>query len=310
MNKETDKRRLSFSELYDSSEPVISLEFFPPKNPNLLKDTQALIASLQKQCPDFVTVTYGAGGSTRLLTRQLVSFIHNELEMPVVAHLTCIDHSLQEIEELVDNYHRLGINKILALRGDLPASKTDPTTRQCAFHSALELVKYLKRKGLFSMAVAGYPEPHREARSVESDLFYLKAKIDAGAEIIFTQLFFDPDLYLSFVERTAKFGINVPIVPGIMPVGSLSQIKKITELCGATIPKKLLQELLAHQNNQETISQIGTQHAIELCQILLKSGAPGLHLYTLNKAKQVCDILEGLFPEKRARPKNGGEITY
>lgn len=303
MNKEIDRRQLSFSQLYASPAPTISLEFFPPKNPELLKDTQTLIASLQKQCPDFVTVTYGAGGSTRLLTKQLVSFIHKELEMPVVAHLTCIEHSLQEIEDLVDNYHQLGINKILALRGDLPASKTDSTTRQHAFHSALELVKYLKKKDLFSMAVAGYPEPHREARSAESDLFYLKEKVDAGAEIIITQLFFDPNLYLSFVERAVKFGITAPIVPGIMPIGSFSQIKKIVGLCGATIPKKLLQKLSAHQDNQETISRIGTQHATELCQTLLKSGAPGLHLYTLNKTKQVCDILAGLFPEKRALPK-------
>lgn len=299
MNIKVDHRQIGFSDIYKKNTPIISLEFFPPKDARLLNDTCALIDSLRQQCPDFMTVTYGAGGSTRLLTKQLVSYIHNELEMPVVAHLTCVEHTLSDIEELLANYKELGINKILALRGDPPVATGHTTKTKQVFKSALELTQYLNQKNYFSIAVAGYPEPHKDTRSPTSDLSYLKAKVDAGAELIITQLFFDAELYFSYVRSARKFGINIPIVPGIMPIANFSQIEKITRLCGATIPKQLFEELYCHQKDNSAIAEIGTRHTIELCQKLMDGGAPGLHIYTLNKPRQVCDILQKLFPERR-----------
>lgn len=285
---------MRFSEIYNQSKPILSFEFFPPKKKENLQQTFQMIAELGELAPDFMTVTYGAGGGTRSLTRQMVGYIHNDLKVPAVAHLTCIGHTTEELDQVLENLKSEGIDKILALRGDAPQSPSEVNSNQQAFSNAWELTEYITKRGDFSVAVAGYPETHRDAISPEADIEYLKEKISAGAEVVLTQLFFDSDFYFRFLEKTKKAGINVPIVPGIMPIANVSQIKRFTEMCGASIPKQLQKDLSSLENQPESVLQFGIDYATEQCQKLLSGGAPGLHIYTLNRCAQTKPIVENL----------------
>lgn len=285
---------MRFAELFASGKKVFSLEFFPPKEEAALPATLELIKTLSKIHPDFMTVTYGAGGGTRERTRQMVSYIHQQLSIAAVAHLTCVGHSRQEIKEIVAALSQEGIKNILALRGDLPLGEATYSPAVDGFKNALELVSFLKSQGDFNIAVAGYPEVHRDALSPEADITYLAQKVAAGAELVLTQLFFEASIYFNFVERAKKAGINVPIVPGIMPISSIGQLERFTQMCGASIPPQLGKELAALQDDKEGVCSFGTSYALSLCEQLLEGGAPGIHLYTINRGKQVMSILSSL----------------
>lgn len=283
-----------FTEIFQRAEKVLSLEFFPPKKAEMLDSTIEQISSFKRVMPHFMTVTYGAGGGTRELTKRLVLHIAKGLGIPAVAHLTCVGHAVDELEQILESFEREQLFNLLALRGDPPSGQSEFVQTEGGLSCARDLVELIAKKGCFNVAVAGYPEVHREAQSRSADLDYLKKKVDAGAELIITQLFFDNDYYYRFVEDAQRAGIGVPIQPGIMPIGNLAQIKRFTEMCGATLPWGLVRELDKYADAPDALTDFGTEYAICQCSQLLKNGAPGLHLYTLNKSNQVLPIVQEL----------------
>lgn len=285
---------LTFSEMYQLGRPVLSLEFFPPKQPTGVGDTEQLIRRLADCGPDFVTVTYGAGGGTRSMTRHLVRYIRNALALPAVAHLTCVGHTREEINFLLDDYKSEGVRYILALRGDPPKGEMTFTPTAKGLRNACELAAFIRARGDFRIAVAGYPEVHRDALSPDADIHYLREKVEAGGEVVLTQLFFDPEVYFRFVERCRAAGIQAPIVPGVMPIANVSQIQRFTTLCGATVPRALQSKLETFADRPEDVVKFGVEYAINQCSSLLRGGAPGIHLYTLNRSTQIEPIVAAL----------------
>ncbi|MCC6953302.1 MAG: methylenetetrahydrofolate reductase [Deltaproteobacteria bacterium] len=284
---------MRFSEIYKRSR-VLSLEFFPPKAESGVPETLALIERLAKLSPDFMTVTYGAGGGQRGAARELVTFIRDTLKLVAVQHLTCSRHSTAEIDAIADELIEDGIEHVLALRGDPVQGTSTFVAHPEGFSCARDLTKHLNARGQFSLAVAGYPETHREATSREADLAYLKEKVDAGAEVVITQLFFDNDFYFRFLDDLSPYNVAVPIVPGLMPIANVAQVKRFTSLCGASIPPQVAAQLSRLEGDPEGVVQYGIDLALEQGRALLERGAPGLHLYTLNKSSQVEAIIRGL----------------
>lgn len=274
-----------------SSNRHLSFEFFPPKKHSGVPGMLELVTKLAEFNPSFMTVTYGAGGTTKGTTFDITEHIQKELKVPAFSHLTCISHHRSEIEAIARELVERDILNVLALRGDPPKSGEDLRGVPGNFQNARDLTEYLVSVADFNIYVGGYPEIHPEAISEQDDLAYLKSKIDAGAKAIITQLFFDPEIYFSFIKK-ADFG--VPVIPGVMPISNVSQVKKFTEMCGASIPKKLLGQLEKLQDSPEDVVKFGTDYAIEQCRVLLDGGAPGIHLYTLNKSTQAAPIAQAV----------------
>ena len=285
---------MSFSELYRNKSRVFSFEFFPPKKEQDLAGTKDLIRRMAGLNPDFMTVTYGAGGGTRVRTEELVSFIVNELDHAAAAHLTCVHHSVEEIDLLLNSLHAKGIRHIVALRGD---PSNDPNLKGelfPGFRCARDLVRHIRHRGDFSVAVAGYPEKHPDAETFEADISYLVEKIDAGADMVVTQLFFDPGYYFSFVERAWKAGVRVPIVPGVLPIAGARQLQNINARCRASVPSEVSRTLARISGDASAEHDFGIEYALKLSEQLLVGGAPGIHFYTLNKSSQVEEVLKCL----------------
>jgi methylenetetrahydrofolate reductase (NADPH) len=283
------------SELFAQNRPLRSLEFFPPKDDAGVEALRATATALRRMNPDFVSVTYGAGGTTRDRTAQVSALLKSELGFTVMPHLTCVGHSRAELGEIADRIHAGGFRNIMTLRGDPPKGLTEFTPAPDGLRYANELVALLKaRQPDFCLGVGGYPERHPEAPSLEVDLENLKRKVDAGAAFVTTQLFFDNAVYYRFVERCRAAGIKVPIVPGIMPVLSLKQIQRFTSMCGASLPRPLITRLEAAADHTDVVETVGIDWALTQIRDLLAHGAPGYHLYILNRAKAALALTAGL----------------
>ena len=277
-------------------QPVISFEFFPAKTEegerNLLEKTLPALKALQ---PDFCSVTYGAGGSTREKTLRIVDRIQRQHHLTALFHLTCVSSTAEQLREVVLEARALGVHNILALRGDPPGGNGEFHKTEGGFEFSYQLVSLIKEMGGFCIGTAGFPEGHiacKEGREVDWDR--LKAKIDCGADFVLTQLFFDNDDFFRFREHLAKHGVTVPICPGIISIVSAHQIKKFTALCGAALPADLLKSLERYVDDDEACAEFGIRYATEQCEELLREGVPGLHFYTLNKAHSTTQILRNL----------------
>ena len=283
------------SELFALNRPLRSLEFFPPKDDAGVEALRATAIALKRMNPDFVSVTYGAGGTTRDRTAQVCEFLKRDFGFTVMPHLTCVGHTRAELTVIADRIHAGGFRNIMTLRGDPPKGATEFPVTADGLRNANELAALLKaRHADFCLGVAGYPEKHPEASSLDTDLTHLRRKVDAGAAFVTTQLFFDNTQYYRFVERCRTAGITVPIVPGIMPVLSLKQIQRFTQMCGATLPQQLITRLEVAADNADVLETIGIDWALTQIRGLLANGAPGYHLYILNRAKGALALTAGL----------------
>lgn len=283
------------SELLAQGRPLRSLEFFPPKDDAGVEALRRTAAALRRIEPDFVSVTYGAGGGTRQRTAQVSAVLRREFGFTVMPHLTAVSHTRAEIAAIADAHHAAGLRNLMALRGDVPRGLTPDTAFKDGLRYGSDVVALLKdRHPDFCLGVGGYPEKHPEAPSAAVDLENLKRKVDAGASFITTQLFFDNDVYYRFTDRCRAAGIAVPIVPGIMPVLSLKQIQRITAMCGAALPERLGKRLTAAGDQPEIVETIGIDWALTQIRDLLARGVPGYHLYILNRARSALTLAAGL----------------
>jgi len=275
--------------------PVISFEVFPPKTEegdrNLLEKT---IPALLKAKPDYCSVTYGAGGSTREKTLKIVEEIRKQHHLTALAHLTCVNHTRDQVGGLLDRIQALDCKNILALRGDPPAG-SEFTATPGGFDYAAQLVEFAQARGDFSIGVAGFPEGHIACKAGKhQDWLHLKAKVDAGADFILTQLFFDNADFFEFRDHLASLGVRAPIVPGVIAILSASQIRKFTQLCGAKIPGAMARRLEQLENDDAAAAEFGIEYATRQCQELLSAGVPGLHFYSLNKSASTLRVLANL----------------
>jgi methylenetetrahydrofolate reductase (NADPH) len=280
-------------------EPVFSFEFFPPKTDEGMTNLFKAVSALRELEPGFVSVTYGAGGSTRDRTIAILDKIKNDIGIEAMAHFTCVGATVEELRETLDAFLATGVENIIALRGDPPQGETTFTRTDGGLGNADELTTLITANYDVCVAGACYPEVHPEAVSAEADLGFAKQKVENGASFLVTQLFFDNDAYFDFVERARAAGIDVPIIPGIMPIGGYEQIKRFTSMCGASIPERLMKELDARKDSPEAIQDLGVAYATLQCADLLSRGAPGIHFYTLNKSPATSAILSSL---RAARP--------
>ena len=278
-------------ELYNNKNLTISFEVFPPDTDEKCEKLLDEMVVLTSSKPDFISLTYGAGGKNNEQAKNVLASLHKNFEIEIMPHFTCMCSNKEFIDQNLDFLKNLGTQNILALRGDRPLDKN----LQCTdFLYANELVEYLKEKTDFSIAVAGYPEGHIEANNIEDDIKNLKRKIDAGADTIFTQLFFDNDKFYKYQELVSKANISVPIVAGIMPIISLNQLQRMTNLARITIPQKLKNKIKQHQEDKHYIRAFGIEFASEQCENLIKNGTKGLHFFTLNKSYSTTQILKNI----------------
>lgn len=284
---------MKIHDCYHAGAPVFSFEFFPPKTPQGENNLMQTVAELKESVePDFVSVTYGAGGSTRERTHNVVVRLQKELAVTAMAHQTCVADTQEGIR---GNMRRLadgGVQNVLALRGDKP--QDGEVSAAGGFRNATDLIDLLAEEFDFSIGAACYPESHPESSDEIADLHWTAEKVRRGARFLITQLFFDSSQYFDYLAKVRALGIEVPIVPGIMPITNVGQVERFTQMCGATIPEPLLDRLHRSQDDPGAVMAIGIEHAIDQCRKLLEGGAPGLHFYTLNRSHATRGILAAL----------------
>jgi methylenetetrahydrofolate reductase (NADPH) len=274
--------------------PVFSFEFFPPKSDEGEANLRRALRELSPLAPDFVSVTYGAGGTTRDRTVDIVASLRQEFGLEAMAHFTCVNATVDDLRTTLDRMRDAGVENVLALRGDPPEGQDRWTQTEGGLEHSSELVGLMEAEYGFAIGAACFPETHIDAVDAESDLRHLRQKVDAGARFLITQLFFDNTVYDEFVVRARDAGIDVPIIPGIMPITNVHQIKRITALCGSEIPARLRYALESRADEPEAVSELGVAYATLQCAQLLANGAPGVHFYTLNRSPATRAILGAL----------------
>ncbi len=285
---------MKIKDLLVSGEKTFSFEFFPPKNYSSILELGINIGQLMKLSPSFVSVTYGAGGSTQDASFNLADYINNKIGLTTMAHYTCVNATKEKVAQDLDFFHEKNIENLILLRGDPPKGETKFNNKDGDFHFASDLIEFVEKQNRFCIAAAGYPEAHPEAETLEDDIERLKQKVDKGADFVVTQLFFDNTCYFDFVDKARKAGVKVPIIPGIMPITNFKQIKKFTNMFATKIPEDLIQQLESHQDDLAKTYKIGVDFAIKQCRDLIVNGAPGLHFYTLNKSRATVDIFSSI----------------
>jgi methylenetetrahydrofolate reductase (NADPH) len=278
----------------DQSPPTISFEFFPPKDEIGFWDLYRTVESLKPLNPTYVSVTYGAGGATRRKTIELTARIKADIRIESMAHLTCVGSSQQELGGILDELKQRGVENVLALRGDPPAGSRIFVPMEGGFRYANELVAFIRQRHseTFCLGAACYPEGHPECADLQRDLDNLKRKVDAGVDFLISQLFFDNGGFFAFRDRAAAAGINVPIIAGLMPILSVRQVKRFTEMCGASIPPTLLEQIEAVEDDPEAVRQVGMYHTTRQCHSLIEQGVAGIHFYTLNRSTATRAIFQ------------------
>ena len=280
--------------LATSDGPVFSFEFFPPKTPEGEANLEAALEDLRSLEPSFASVTYGAGGSTRARTIDITKHIKQDLGIEAMAHMSCVGATKDELRAILDEVQAAGIENVLALRGDPPRGETEWKPTPGGLHYSTELAALVSEHYDFAIGAACFPEVHPEAADLASDLRFLKEKVEAGATFLVTQLFFDNRLYFDFVDEARAAGIDLPIIPGIIPITNVEQIKRFTSMCGASIPAGLTDALDQYAEEPDAVLELGVAYATLQCSDLLARGAPGIHFYTLNKSPATRAILSAL----------------
>lgn len=290
---------MRINEIIAAETPVFSFEFFPPKTEAGEQNLYAALRDLKTLEPSFVSVTYGAGGSSREKTIEIVKRIKDEFGLEAMAHFTCVGATVQQLRETLDEMRAAGIENVLALRGDPPEGQQDWTKTDGGLEYSRELVELIGADYPFAIGAACFPETHIHAESAESDLRYLAEKVQAGVDFLITQMFFDNSFYFDFVARARAAGVEVPIIPGVMPITRVGQVERMAQMCGSEIPDGLRRELHARADDAEAVLDFGVAYATLQCAELLAAGAPGIHFYTLNRSPATRAILSAL---KLTRP--------
>ena len=288
---------MKISDILKTARPTISFEFYPPKTDDAMTGLLETLSRLHELRPSFATCTYGAGGGTRARTLEVTLKIKEQFSLEAMAHFTCVGQTLKDIDGILENFAKHGIENVLALRGDRPVNLPEPSEGWFPdFKNAVDLIRHLRKQfgNTFSLGCAGYPEKHPEAPDLETDLRRLKDKVDASTDFIITQLYFDNDHFIRFVNRCREIGITVPIIAGIMPVTNVAQIKKFTAMCGASIPEQMLVELNPITDDADAVMRYGIEWSTRQCRELLAANVDGLHFYTLNKSMAPRQIVENL----------------
>ena len=272
----------------------ISCEFFPPKSAEGIPGVLRAIDRLKAFRPDFVSVTYGAGGSTRQFTEEITTRVKSEGELEVMAHVTCVGQTKEAVHGVLARLEDAGIQNVIALRGDPPRGATEFVPAEGGFGHATDLVQHIRKNFSFGVAAACYPEGHTESPDLETDMAYTKLKVHSGAEFLITQLFYDNDDFFDFMDRARQAGIDVPIVPGVLPILSAGQIRRFTALCGASIPEALDKQLDKFADDDDAVRELGVEYASTQVRELWDAGVPGIHFYVLNRSYSVSKILANL----------------
>jgi methylenetetrahydrofolate reductase (NADPH) len=273
---------------------TISCEFFPPRAEEGIPDVFSAVERLKAYRPDFVSVTYGAGGSTRAFTERITSEMKQQSDLEVMAHLTCVGQTKEEIHSVLERLDQTGVENIIALRGDPPRGESDFVPVKGGFQHATELIEHIHNNFQMGVAAACYPEGHTESPNLNSDLDYVKQKVDKGADFLITQLFFDNSDFFGFLDRAKNAGIDVPIIPGLLPILSTPQIRRFASMCGASIPPDLDRQLDKCADDDRSARAIGIEHATKQVEELWANGVPGIHFYVLNRSYSVSKILDNL----------------